>query len=380
MTTPSSSDPATATRRWRAVATAVGVVALAAAVALGVRPLLRAAPSSDVAVAPTTTAAASPVPPVEPPAASTPKAGKGKKSAPKPAPADPAPRPRPKRKPPRAKRTPAPQVVQPPVETQLRAFSGLSTWIDIYDTDLTPAQQVDRAAAGGAELIFVQSARHKSPTDIQDPVRLGEVLELAHDNGMLVMVWYVPDFVRERRDYRRSQAAIAFQSPRGDRPDAFGLDIEVEDQADIALRTQRLLGLSAALREWVGPDYPMAAIVLPPLQLELRADWWPNFPYAQLRPFYDAYIPMSYSSYRGTDAATTYRWNVQNVRLVRREAGDPALPIHLAGGIADNFPQVGSFVRAVRDSGALGGGLYDLSTTHPDAWAILRALRAQPTG
>lgn len=255
---------------------------------------------------------------------------------------------------------------------------GLSTWIDIYDTGTTSADQIARAAAGGVELIFVQSARHKSTTDIQDPQRLGEVLDLAHANGMKVMVWYVPDFVHEARDLRRSQAAIAFTSPGGRRADAFGLDIEVEDQADIATRTERLLQLSADLRSWAGPDYPMAAIVLPPLQLELRPSWWPDFPYAALRPAYDVFIPMSYSSYRGADAATTYGWNVENAARMRAAAGDDTLPLHLAGGIADNFPEVGSFVRAVRDSGALGGGLYDLETTHPDAWAILRRLRSEP--
>ena len=271
-----------------------------------------------------------------------------------------------------------PEPAQPPVADALRPFAGLSTWIDIYDVEHTPRQQISRAAAGGVELIFVQSARHKSPTDIQDPQRLGQVIELAHDAGMRVMVWYVPDFARPARDLRRSQAAIAFTTPRGDRADAFGLDIEVEDLADTAERSRRLIALSRRLREWVGPDYPMAAVVLPPLQLDLREGWWPDFPYAQLRPFYDVYIPMSYSSFRGTDAATTYRWNLGNVQEMRRRANDPALPVHLAGGIADNFPEVGEFVRAVRDSESIGGGLYDLHTTHPDAWRILRRLRAQP--
>ena len=354
-------------QRLRVAGIAVAVVLLATGTAAGIRPLLR----TDTAVGvPPASETPSPVPPA-PPATAAPSevarpdtaASPRKKKNRKPRPARPSPSPSP------------PWVVSPPIDPILRPFAGLSTWIDIYDTDLTPAEQIERAAAGGVQVVFAQSARHKSPTDIQDAERLGQILELAHDRGMLVMVWYVPDFVREQRDLRRSQAAIAFQSPRGDRPDAFGLDIEIEDEPDVALRTQRLFNLSDALRRWAGKNYPMAAIVLPPLQLELRQGWWPDFPYAQLRSYYDAYIPMSYSSYRGTDAATTYRWNVENVQRIRAEVGDPTLPIHLAGGIADNFPEVGAFVRAVRDSQALGGGLYDLHTTHPDAWRILQGLR-----
>lgn len=354
--------------RLKWVLTAVVVLALAAGMAAAVRPLVRPVTTTNTALSPPTEAVA-PVPP----------ATVARSEAPTEQPAKPKRRKRPaEQRTPKPAQTAPPEVTLPPVSPQLQPFAGLSTWIDIYDTDLTPRQQIDIAAAGGVELIFVQSARHKSPTDIQDPVRLGEVLELAHDRGMLVMVWYVPDFVRERRDYRRAQAAIAFTSPRGDRPDAFGLDIEIEDQRNVALRTERLLTMSAALRDWVGKDYPMAAIVLPPLQLDLRPTWWPDFPYAELRPYYDVYVSMSYSSFRGTDAQTTYRWNVENVQEMRRRAGDPALPVHIAGGIADNFPEVGVFVRAVRDAEAIGGGLYDLHTTSPQAWAVLRRLRAQP--
>ena len=372
---PEPTDAAARTR-LRTIGTAVAVVLLAVVVAAGVRPLLQQTPTTDTTRS-LPTNASSPLPPeTAPPTApaselaTAAKQGKRDKQQTKP-----------KRKKTRQVVPSEPaEAALPPIDPVLRPFAGLSTWIDIYDTDMTSAEQVQIAADGGAQLLYVQSARHKSPTDIQDAKRLGEVLELAHDRGMLVMVWYVPDFVREKQDFRRSQAAIAFESPRGDRPDAFGLDIEIEDQPDIALRTERLLRLSSELRNWAGKDYPMAAIVLPPLQLELRQDWWPNFPYAQLRPYYDAYIPMSYSSYRGTDEATTYNWNVENVRRMRKEIGDPTVPIHLAGGIADNFPQVGAFVSAVRNSGALGGGLYDLTTTHPDAWRILRGLRAEPAG
>jgi hypothetical protein len=265
------------------------------------------------------------------------------------------------------------------VPDRLRVFAGLSTWIDLYDVDLTPAEQVERAAAGGVQAIFVQSARFNSPADIHDPQRLAAVIERAHDRGMKVMVWYIPDHVDPAVDLRRSQAAITFTTPRGDRADGFGLDIEMETVTDIATRTAHLLGVSQALRAWAGPDYPMAAIVLPPLQLERRPGWWPDFPYGAIRPFYDVFIPMSYSSYRGTDYETTYAWNHHNITQLRVLAGDADLPIHLAGGIADNLPAVDAFVDAARDGLVIGGGLYDLHTTRAEAWEQLRRLRA-PSG
>jgi hypothetical protein len=287
---------------------------------------------------------------------------------PAPDPADPPPPPAP----PEA----ASERILVPAPARLAVFAGLSTWIDLYD-ELAPEEQVARAAAGGAQAIFVQSARFNSPADVHDPARLAAVIERAHDHGLRVMVWYIPDHVDPAVDLRRSQAAIAFTTPRGDRADGFGLDIELETVTDIAQRTDSLLAVSAALRQWVGPDYPMAAIVLPPLQLERRRDWWPNFPYAALRPYYDVYIPMSYSSYRGKDYETTYNWNFRNVVDMRTLTGDPDLPVHLAGGIADNLPAVDAFVDAARDGKVIGGGLYDLETTPPTSWEQLRRLRRE---
>lgn len=263
------------------------------------------------------------------------------------------------------------------VEPRLATFSGLSTWVDLYDTEISPESQARRAAAGGVQTIFVQTARFNSPADIHDPGRLARLIEAAHDLGLYVMTWYIPDHLNEVTDLRRAQAAIEFTTPRGDRPDAFGLDIEMESLPDIAERNQRLLRLSAALREWAGPDYPMAAIVLPPLQLDLRPSWWPAFPWAELRPYYDVFVPMSYSSFRGTDAGTTYNWNFRNIIETRLRTGDPNLPIHMAGGIADRLPAVDAYVEALRDGKVLGGGLYDLHTTPAQAWPRLRALRAE---
>lgn len=264
-----------------------------------------------------------------------------------------------------------------PAENRLRPFVGLSTWVDLYDIEISPEEQAARAAAGGVQTVFVQTARFNSPGDIHEPELLGRLIEASHDLGMQVMTWYLPEHLDPGMDLRRAQAAISFTTPRGDRPDAFGLDIEMESLPDVAERSRRVVQLSADLREFVGPDYPLAAIVLPPLQLDLRPGWWPAFPWAELRPFYDVYIPMSYSSFRGSDPATTYQWNLQNVLETRVRTGDPNLPIHMAGGIADRLPHVSAFVDALRDGKVLGGGLYDLHTTPQHSWHPLRALRAE---
>jgi hypothetical protein len=355
------------------LAGAVALVLLAGAAVAGVRspaPIVGSAPPAAQLLeeppdsAPDAGVAVAADAPGEAPAEQAPE------PVPEPVPAEPEPESEPEPEPDRVALIPAPQ--------RLSAFAGLSTWIDVYDVEWTPQEQVHVAHLAGVDTIFVQSARYASEHDIDDAARLGALIDAAHERGIKVMTWYIPDFLDPQRDLRRSQAAIAFTSPQGNRPDAFGLDIELDAEPDIAVRNQRLLELSAALRAWTGPDYPMAAIVLPPLQLDLNGTWWPGFPYAELRPYYDVYIPMSYSSYRGTDAEKTYSWNLENILQTRVRAGDPDLPIHMAGGIADNLPEVGAYVQAVADGRVLGAGLYDLHTTRSSAWGPLQALRLTP--
>lgn len=256
----------------------------------------------------------------------------------------------------------------------LTAFRGLSTWIDTYDTDLTPEEQVRIAADAGVDTLFVQTARQSTPGLVHDRARLGRTIELAHDAGLQVMVWTIPSFVDLQRDFDQAVAAMSFTTPRGDTADAFGLDIEVEAVEFAPIRTRRLLELSADLRAFAGARYPMGAIVLPPRQLEINTTWWRDFPYEGLAAHYDVFVPMSYSSYRGTDSRTTFEWNRDNVLLTRELAGVADLPVHLAGGIADDLPEVTAFVRAAFASDVIGAGLYDLHTTLPEAWPALRAL------
>lgn len=257
----------------------------------------------------------------------------------------------------------------------LAPFRGLSSWIDTYDTGLTADEQVGAAAAGGVQTLFVQSSRQSTDGLLHDPARLARTIELAHDHDIDVVLWSIPDLEDLDQDRDRALAAIEFRTPRGDMADGFGLDIEIDDIAFVPVRNRRMLQLSEELRDHVGAGYPMAAIVLPPLQLELNTTWWPDFPYADLIEHYDVVVPMSYSSYRGADATITHVWNRDNVVRIRELSGDPDLPVHLAGGIADALPEVAAFVQAAVDSGAIGAGLYDLHTTLPEAWEHLRPLR-----
>ena len=267
---------------------------------------------------------------------------------------------------------PAPAVTLATGGDRLAAFRGLGTWIDLYDQSLLPEEQVAIAVAGGVQTIFAQASFTRTE-GVGEPERLARLIEVAHDHGLQVMVWTLPSLVDVHADHVRAHDAAMFTTPRGDRPDALGIDIEVTAVADVAERNRRLLELLTAIRTQ-NPEVPLAAIPYPPLQLELNTRLWPAFPWPEVAGLVDVIIPMSYSSFRGTDWDVTVGWNRDNVTRLRQLTGDDNVPLHLSGGIASDLPHAGAFTQAVLEAGVIGGSLYDLHTTPAEVWPALRPL------
>ena len=63
---------------------------------------------------------------------------------------------------------------------------------------------------------------------------------------------------------------------------------------------------------------------------------------------------------------------------MRALVGDPNLNVHPVGGIADviSEAEVRDFLRALTDTDALGGSLYDYRTTSGGIWGVLRGTQA----
>ena len=124
-------------------------------------------------------------------------------------------------------------------------------------------------------------------------------LERAHRLGMRVVGWYYPDFASVDVDLERL-LQIAHFDQGGQRFD--GVSVDIEDNqvvTDPAERSRRLVELSAGSARTLGPEAAIAATVLPAVLTEvLNPTYWPGFPWAQLKPYYDVWMPMAYWSFR----------------------------------------------------------------------------------
>lgn len=290
-----------------------------------------------------------------------------------------APRPRPTTAP-----RPAPRAVvraAPILAGSIDGFRGLGAWVDVFDwtneyTNGKPGvgvAAIDRMADLGVQTLYIQTARHESPDLIVEQERLRPLIDRAHARGMAVIAWYLPTLEDVPRDLARVLASAALPV------DGIGIDIESRKVPDAAERSRRLVELSAATREQL-PGRPIAAVIMPPVVTDvINTGFWPGFPWKELKPFYDLWMPMNYWTMRTAASGyrDSYRYTAENIDMTRRNLGDPAAVVHAIGGIGDatSLADIDGYHRASAERGAIGGGLYDYRTSNDDHYTLLRRFR-----
>ena len=261
----------------------------------------------------------------------------------------------------------------PVLETDpLEAYRGLGAWVDMYNQGPWdyPRAAVRRMAERGVRTLYLETANYRKPVrgPMYRPRAVAAMIEEAHLQGLKVVAWYVPGFDNPAKDLKRATTAIDYTTASGQTFDSFSLDIEATVVGDIALRNERARTLSRRIRNHVGDDYTLGAIVP-----EAGALYWPDFPYGAMARHYDVFLPMAYFSYRTSGAAGVYDFVASNIAAVRQETGDPQAVVHLIGGIAEDSTatEVEAMVDAAQDKNAIGTSLYDFPTTTPRQWTKL---------
>jgi hypothetical protein len=270
-------------------------------------------------------------------------------------------------------RTNAPLVPGDPA-----AFRGLGAWIDVYDwsaeyTGGKPSvgpSDVDHMADMGTQTLFVQAAKQNSANDVVDPSLLRPIINRAHARNMRVIVWYLPTLEDPALDLRR-MVAISRLGVEG-----VAVDIESRKITDVGERNRRLIDLSVAFRQH-RPTLPVSAVVMPAVLMEvINPGFWPGFPYRDLAPAYDAWMPMDYWTNRlqSSGYRDAYRYTAENIDRLRAQLGQADVPVHPIGGIGDNTStaDIDGFYRAASERNALGGSIYDYRTTSDPLWPHLQ--------
>jgi hypothetical protein len=274
---------------------------------------------------------------------------------------------------------PSTTTTAPPPKFTLEPYRGLGAWMDVYDWSATfakggPALEpdaVDVLAAQGVQTLFIQASKWDAPTDVLEPERLMAFVERAHQHDIAVVGWYLPTLEDPARDLQRMLAIAALPI------EGIAVDIEARNVGDVAERNRRLIDLSAQLRAAL-PGMTIGAIPLEPVLLEeINPAYWPGFPWRELGPHYDVWLPMSYWTNRRGGWRDAYIYSANNINRVRHNIGEPGAPVHVIGGIGDltTVEDLVKFRQAAFERKVLGASIYDFRTTQGPHWAELLPLR-----
>ncbi len=280
-------------------------------------------------------------------------------------------------------------------EPSLAVFKKLGAWVDVFDYTprlqnagmaprITPDSVSDMAALG-VKTLYVQVANPDGApaNQLTDRAELRALLERAHALDIAVVPWFLPRSVSPADDLATMKQIVKLRVG-GKSFDGIGLDLESGEVPDIPLRNERTVTFAKQVRHLVGTSMPVAAIVYPAVQLEvLNTTLWPDFPYKAVNQYADVWMPMSYYTYRSADSGlrSAYRYTVDSVDRLRKRVGDPNVPVHLIGGLAEESTPDDylDMSRAAKATDALGWSIYDYVTTGSWAWPYLRGKVPVPT-
>jgi len=267
------------------------------------------------------------------------------------------------------------------------AYSGLGAWVDVYD--YAPAFQenaasprvlpesVDDMADLGVQTLYLQAGftDPRAPEDdVVDRDLVEQFVERARTHEIAVVAWYLPRLGDLDADLRLVGALAEFEH-EGEGFDSIALDIEwTADVPEVEARNAALIELSQRARDLVG-DGVLGAIVFPPVQTEVvNPALWPDFPWQEVEPLYDVWLPMAYWTFRDGEFRDAYRYVAESVRRLRANLGDPEAVVHAIGGLADTTTpaDLDDLRRAVRDEQLIGWSLYDYDITPSSLWPRLR--------
>jgi hypothetical protein len=259
-------------------------------------------------------------------------------------------------------------------------YRGVGAWIDMYDpAELgNPWPALVEMRDHGVRTLYLETASWRVPKalDFRDEQAVELFLDEAHALGLKVVAWYLPGLDDLRTDMRRSRAVLSYVTPRGgQRFDGLAIDIESQRVRAVPARNSALMRYSRALRRAAGPSYALGAIVPDLRSTTVSPGLWPGFPYRAAAHYYDVFLPMAYSSYRGRGGSFTYRYALANTRTVRALTG--GRPVHMIGGLADSLSagEAAGFARGARDGGAVGASFYDFAIGQDWAWDALTSFR-----
>ncbi len=244
------------------------------------------------------------------------------------------------------------------------SLSGQGMWLPYFIWTKTPDQVIlQRALAEHATSIYLEVATSNDAGFYGGP-GLDDLVQKAHQDGIALYAWVFPNLQNVPADIAFTQSVLGYVSPLGAKPDGLAMDIETN------MSPGAVSQYAQAVRQAAGPNTLLIAVTYPPQQR-------PNYPYAQLGPYVNAFAPMDY--WHGHMNNMTYNqvfnYIQTSVETIRAQDGNSATPIapilqtfdlfYTQGPYNPTYHELEGAIAGAQASGALGVSYYHIMTITP---------------
>jgi hypothetical protein len=226
---------------------------------------------------------------------------------------------------------------------------GPGIWMNLWSR---PQQDFDTYFANlrnhGVRNLYIQVGRSNTESIVR-PDEVGTLIEYCHKYGIRAIAWNFAQLFEPKVDAAKMIEAAEYRSPHGECFDALAGNMEVN------LAAWKVTQYSEAIRQRVGKNYQMVAVVFSPLNKAPQAQFTP---WKLLGKHWDIIAPMTYWSgkYKKFDA---YDYTLTTIQQVRSLVGRSDVEIHPIGdGMEAPVSDIPKFMKACRDAEASCASLY----------------------
>ncbi len=225
---------------------------------------------------------------------------------------------------------------------------GPGIWVNIWNYPSDSEAFCLKLHANGIRNIFVETSSCKTDAIVNPPL-LEALIDSAHRYKMRVIAWSFAGLSNPMADADKLIAAARFRTAKGGKIDAAAADLEKN------LNVANVSAYSERLRDCLGTNYPLVAVVYSPLN---HAPEVAAIPWKTLDKYYNVIAPMDYwnSKYEKIEP---YSYTVETVKQIRKLVGRPDVEIHVIGdGMGTHTDSISKFFTACRTAAATSASLY----------------------
>jgi hypothetical protein len=200
----------------------------------------------------------------------------------------------------------------------------------------------------GIRNLYIQVGRSNTESIVR-PDEVGTLIDYCHKYGVRAIAWNFAQLFDPKADAAKMIEAAEYRSPHGEGFDGLAGNMEVN------LAAWKVTQYSEAIRQRIGKNYPMVAVVFSPLNKAPQAQYTP---WKVLGKYWDVVAPMTYWSgkYKKFEA---YNYTVDTVKQVRSLIGRSDVEIHPIGdGMEAPVSDIPKFMKGCRDAEAACASLY----------------------